>query len=297
MYIYEIVNCEIEVSTLNKNMKILTVALVVVIIAAGIYVALPKGGNDDKPKETIAIQGSTTVGPIMLAVQEVYEAKHKNITLQITANGSGTGAAAAINGQAQIGMLSRDLTADEVSKGLVATVIGHDGIAVIVNKSQPAIKDLTCEQLAKIYCGKITNWKDVGGTDKKINIISREDGSGTRDGFEHAIKGKVPGWKIITDKQEVNSTSGVMSKVDTTVDSIGYISVGYTGKISSNTSVIKVDGKEPTVQNVLAKIYPIQRDLILATKGKATGATLDLINWILGTEGQNIVEAKGFIKK
>lgn len=278
-------------------MKILTVLLVVVVVAAGVYIALPKGGNNDEPKQTIAIQGSTTVGPVMLAVQEVYEAKHSNITLQITANGSGTGAAAAINGQADIGMLSRDLTADEKTKGLVATIIGHDGIAVIINKSQPAILNLTTEHLAKIYCGQIVNWKDLGGTDKKINVISREDGSGTRDGFEHAIKSKVSGWKILTDKQEVNSTSAVMSKVDTTVDSIGYISVGYTSKIASNTALIKVDGVEPTVQNILSKAYPIQRDLILATKGVATGATAALIQWILGAEGQQIVENKGFIKK
>lgn len=85
--------------------------------------------------------------------------------------------------------------------------------------------------------------------------------------------------------------------MDTTVDSIGYISVGYTSKIASNTALIKVDGVEPTVQNILSKAYPIQRDLILATKGVATGATAALIQWILGAEGQQIVENKGFIKK
>lgn len=282
---------------MNNNMKILTVALAVIIVAAGVYVAFGNSNSDEEAPVKISIQGSTTVAPIMLGVQEAYAVKHKNITLDITANGSGTGAAAAINGQANIGMLSRDLTASEISQGLVAKVIGHDGIAVIINKSQSGITDLTSEQLAKIYCGQITNWSDVGGTNKKINVVSREDGSGTRDGFESAIKKKVSGWSIITDKQEINSTGSMMTKVNSTVDSIGYISVGYTSRISSDTAVIKVDGKEATVENVLAKTYPIQRDLILATKGAATGTSLDLINWILGAEGQNIVEAKGFIKK
>ncbi|MFA6711069.1 MAG: phosphate ABC transporter substrate-binding protein, partial [Candidatus Methanomethylophilaceae archaeon] len=227
-------------------------------------------------------------------VEEVYE-KENNVDLQITANGSGAGASAAINGTADIGMLSRDLKASEVESGLVSTTIGLDGIAVIINSNVTGVTNLTVEQLAKIYSGEITNWSEVGGNNLKISVISREDGSGTRDGFESAMVKVDSNFEILTEKIEVASTNAVISSVDRTSGSIGYISVGYTSKIGSNTVLLEVNGVEATAENVVNGTYAIQRDLILATKGEPTGEVADLINWILSDAGQALVEEKGYV--
>jgi len=282
------------VNTLNTNTKIIAVVAVIVIVAAGAWLALGHNNNNGDDTVTITIAGSTTVAPIMMAVEEVYE-KENNVDLQITANGSGAGASAAINGTADIGMLSRDLKASEVESGLVSTTIGLDGIAVIINSNVTGVTNLTVEQLAKIYSGEITNWSEVGGNNLKISVISREDGSGTRDGFESAMVKVDSNFEILTEKIEVASTNAVISSVDRTSGSIGYISVGYTSKIGSNTVLLEVNGVEATAENVVNGTYAIQRDLILATKGEPTGEVADLINWILSDAGQALVEEKGYV--
>ncbi|MFA6804061.1 MAG: phosphate ABC transporter substrate-binding protein [Candidatus Methanomethylophilaceae archaeon] len=279
---------------MNTNTKIIAVVAVIVIVAAGAWLALGHNNNNGDDTVTITIAGSTTVAPIMMAVEEVYE-KENNVDLQITANGSGAGASAAINGTADIGMLSRDLKASEVESGLVSTTIGLDGIAVIINSNVTGVTNLTVEQLAKIYSGEITNWSEVGGNNLKISVISREDGSGTRDGFESAMVKVDSNFEILTEKIEVASTNAVISSVDRTSGSIGYISVGYTSKIGSNTVLLEVNGVEATAENVVNGTYAIQRDLILATKGEPTGEVADLINWILSDAGQALVEEKGYV--
>ena len=252
--------------------------------------------STDTSAQTIAIQGSTTVAPYMLKVQETYEQKFGNITLNMTANGSGTGASAAINKTADLAMLSRDLKSAEVASGLVQTTIGIDGIMAIVNKDA-GVSDLTTQQLADIFSGKVTNWNQVGGNDKTISVISRESGSGTRDGFEEALK-KVDSSYSLSDKAiENSSTNAVINSVNNTSGAIGYVSIGYTDNVNAKENVVisKLNGVEATEAHVKDGSYAIQRNLVLATLGAATGATADLINWILGAEGQALLVNSGFI--
>lgn len=188
-----------------------------------------KSTIDDKTSYSITIQGSTTVNPIMMAVEEEYEKIHPNVKISITANGSGTGAAAAIDGTADIGMLSRDLKTSETDAGLVPTVIGKDGIAIIVNKSVTGIDNLTLEQIAKIYDGTYTNWNQLGGVDHDIDICGRESSSGTRGAFEELLSGKVAGFSSssVTDKMvEFASNNALLTHIETTDYSIGYVSLG-----------------------------------------------------------------------
>lgn len=184
---------------------------------------------DDKTSYSITIQGSTTVNPIMMAVEEEYEKIHPNVRISITANGSGTGAAAAIDGTADIGMLSRDLKTSETDAGLVPTVIGKDGIAIIVNKSVTGIDNLTLAQIAKIYDGTYTNWNQLGGVDHAIDVCGRESSSGTRGAFEELLSGKVAGFSSssVTDKMvEFASNNALLTHIETTDYSIGYVSLG-----------------------------------------------------------------------
>lgn len=198
-------------------------------IAVDSYAPAYKSTIDDKTSYSITIQGSTTVNPIMMAVEEEYEKIHPNVRISITANGSGTGAAAAIDGTADIGMLSRDLKTSETDAGLVPTVIGKDGIAIIVNKSVTGIDNLTLAQIAKIYDGTYTNWNQLGGVDHAIDVCGRESSSGTRGAFEELLSGKVAGFSSssVTDKMvEFASNNALLTHIETTDYSIGYVSLG-----------------------------------------------------------------------
>lgn len=278
---------------MNSTSKIIAVAIIAIVVVAGAFVALNgnNGGNDEKEK--IAISGSTTVSPYMLEVKGVYEKNH-NVVLQITSNGSGTGAAAAINGTADLAMLSRDLKSAEKEQGLVQYTIGLDGIMAIVNNNT-GVTNLSISQLADIFSGKITNWKDVGGNDTPIHVITREEGSGTRDGFEEALKKVDSDFTLVNTAISQASTNAVINAVNNTAGTIGYVSIGYTSSIKDNTTICSIDGVEATEANVLNGTYIIQRNLVLSTKGEATGAVKGLIDWVLGTEGQKLLATVGFI--
>lgn len=175
-------------------------------------------------EQTIAVGGSTTIQPAMALFKEAYEKQYPYVTVEITSGGSGAGANGTISGTLDIGMCSRDLKASEMSAGLVPTVIGHDGVAVIVNGA--GVGNLTLEQIAKIYDGTYTNWKQVGGADRSIAVIARDESSGTRECFDTAMKSVVGGWNMKTYASFLNSTGAVISQVNTVSGSIGYVSIG-----------------------------------------------------------------------
>ncbi len=179
---------------------------------------------DKDGKTMIAISGSTTIMDTMTRIAEGYMAKYPYMKVSITGGGSGQGASNTINGVSDIGMCSRDLKASEAEKGLIPTIIGKDGVAVIVNGA--GVKDLTIEQIAKIYDGTYTNWSQVGGVDKSIGVVCREDGSGTRECFEESVKASTPGWKMKSDVNSLSSTGAVIKMIGNTDGSIGYISIG-----------------------------------------------------------------------
>ncbi len=275
----------------SLNLKTIIIAIVVVTI---IGVCVFSSVSSEDRTESISIQGSTTVSPYMLKVQEVYEPEN-DVRLYITSNGSGTGAAAAINGSADIAMLSRDLKSSETEAGLVQTVIGIDGIMAIVN-DDAGIADITAAQLARIYSGEITNWSELGGNDLGISVISREEGSGTRDGFESILRKAYPDYAITSSTITQASTSAVLSTVNNTTGAIGYVSLGYADKVGSSTTMLSLEGVEPTVKNVQDGTYAMQRNIILATMGEPSGAAKNLIDWILGEEGQDLLQECGFIR-
>jgi phosphate transport system substrate-binding protein len=293
IYILFTANHHFEGEKMDDKLKIVIAIMATAIICTtGTYVAVANQstGNNEK---TLNVGGSTTVQPLMVVFQESFE-KDTGIKMNVTSGGSSVGASGAINGTLDVGMLSRDLKSSETSQGLVQYVIGKDAVAIIVNTSVTGVTGLTMEQVAKIYNGTITNWNEVGGNSQKIAVMAREEGSGTRECFDEKMTGAVSGWKMTSNSSLYSSTGGVTTAVSSTAGAIGYVSLSA-AESATGIAIVKVNGVAPSSATVVDGTYTLQRDLVLATKGEASGSAYALISWILGTEGQKIVKEKGFV--
>ena len=187
------------------------------------------------PKETVSTDGSTSMNKVIGALGEAFEAD-TGITVSYNATGSGAGIQAVLEGRCDIGLSSRRLKDEEKAKGLEETILAYDGIAIIVNSENP-VNGLDLETIAKIYTGEITNWNQVGGNDAQIVLIGREDGSGTRDGFE-SITGTVGECKY---RQELTSTGDVITSVASNPAAIGYASLA---SVKNTVKAVTVDGEK-----------------------------------------------------
>ena len=236
---------------------------------------------------TLSMNGSTSMEKVIKAVNGAFMDKNKGVTVNLNLTGSGTGIQEASEGKCDIGNSSRKLKDDEATK-LDATVIGLDGIALVVNPTNK-LEDITIEDLAKVYSGEITNWKDLGGDDKAIVVIGREDGSGTRDGFESIVMGdKQPQYA-----QELESTGSVINAVATTDGAIGYASLA---NVDETVKALKIGGVEATEENVKSGKYEVQRPFICATlKGSDNKLVKAYLDFILSEEGQALVLAQGAV--
>ena len=254
--------------TMKKAMSILAASAVLALTLAGC------GGNDapstneeGKDSEgttlsgTVATNGSTSMEKVIGNLKEQFESDNGgNVTVSYDATGSGAGIEAVTNGTADIGLSSRALKEEETAGGLTGTTVALDGIAVIVN-ADSQVKDLTVEQIAKIFTGEITNWSEVGGADGEIACIGREANSGTRDGFE-SITGTEDTCKL---SQELTSTGAVIEAVKSSPNAIGYASLSSVeGK--EGIKALTVGGVACSEETVLDGSYEIQRPFVLVTK-------------------------------
>lgn len=236
---------------------------------------------------TLSMNGSTSMEKVIKAVNGAFMEKNKGVTVNLNLTGSGTGIQEASEGKCDIGNSSRKLKDEEAEK-LDATVVGLDGIALVVNPVNK-LEDITLEDLAKVYSGEITNWKELGGDDKSIVVIGREDGSGTRDGFESIVMGdKEPKYA-----QELESTGSVINAVATTDGAIGYASLA---NVDETVKALKIGGVEATEENVKSGAYEVQRPFICATlKGSDNKLVKAYLDFILSEEGQALVLAQGAV--
>lgn len=236
---------------------------------------------------TLSMNGSTSMEKVIKAVNGAFMEKNKGVTVNLNLTGSGTGIQEASEGKCDIGNSSRKLKDEEAEK-LDATVVGLDGIALVVNPTNK-LEDITLQDLAKVYSGEITNWKNLGGDDKSIVVIGREDGSGTRDGFESIVMGdKEPKYA-----QELESTGSVINAVATTDGAIGYASLA---NVDETVKALKVGGVEATEENVKSGTYEVQRPFICATlKGSDNKLVKAYLDFILSEEGQALVLAQGAV--
>ncbi|MDD4857306.1 MAG: phosphate ABC transporter substrate-binding protein [Candidatus Krumholzibacteria bacterium] len=244
----------------------------------------------------IIVDGSTTVGPIAKAFAEYYMSKNPGVNITVSESGSGNGAKSLINGTCDIADMSRFMKDEEfkaaVEKGIfpVATVVAVDGIAVIVHPSCP-IQNLTVDNIRDVYTGKITNWKELGGPNVAIVLISRDTNSGTYESFENLVLNK----QKISDRAEyVGSNGAIRERVQSTPAAIGYVGLGFVDK---TVKALKVNGIMPDNSTVTSGTYPIARPLFMFTNGypKMGSRLYTFLNLYLTPKGQEIIQAIGFV--
>jgi phosphate transport system substrate-binding protein len=223
---------------------------------------------------------------VIKAINGAFSAKNPGVTVELNLTGSGTGIQEAMEGKTDIGNSSRDLKDNE--KGLTPTKIGTDGIAIVVNNSN-TLTNVTIEDLEKIYAGKIKNWSEIGGSDKAIVVIGREDGSGTRDGFEGIVM-KNSEAKYA---QELESTGSIISTVGTTEGAIGYASLA---NVDSSVKTLQVNSVTPSEATVKDGSYPIQRPFLCVVKeGSSNPLVKAYLEFALSAEGQDQVKNAGAV--
>lgn len=238
---------------------------------------------------TVATDGSTSMEKVIGALGEAFMEANPDTTFTYNPTGSGSGIQAVQEGRCDIGLSSRALKDAEKEAGLTETVLAYDGIAMIVNPANP-VEDLSLEQIADIYTGKITNWSEVGGNDSQIVLIGREAGSGTRGGFEEIV-GVVDACQY---RQELSSTGDVITTVAQNPDAIGYASLAA---VKDTVKALKVAGVTPTEATVKDGTYTIQRPFVLATK---TGEKLNdvaqaFFDYVTSADASEIIAAAGAV--
>lgn len=232
------------------------------VLAAGMLVTAGTGCGK-RLSGSVSTDGSTSMEKVIGALGEAFEADNSGVSFTYNPTGSGSGIQAVSEGRCDIGLSSRALKEEEKSGGLTETVLAYDGIAIIVHPDNP-VSDLSLKDLAAIYTGEITNWKDVGGGGQEIVLIGREAGSGTRDGFE-SITGTGDACQY---RQELTSTGDVITTVAGNPNAIGYASLAA---VKESVKALKVDGVAPREDAVKDGSYAVQRPFVLVTK---TGAQL-----------------------
>jgi len=267
------------------NKIIIGIVAVIVIIAAAVLMFNPGGSSSG----TINIVGSTSVQPVAEKLVEEYQKSNPDVKINVQGGGSSVGIKSTQDGTSDIGTSSKELKDDE-KQGITEYVIGQDGIVIAVNSANP-VSDLTKEQLRDIFSGKITNWKEVGGPDATINLITREEGSGTLDAFESIVMGKDT--KMKSDAIVQSSTEAVKQSVKQDPNAIGFVSYAH---MSDDVKALSIGGVAPSEATIADGTYELQRPFIFLVKGTPDGALKDFIDWVMGPEGRKILEEEKIVK-
>jgi phosphate transport system substrate-binding protein len=303
MYIDEckIAFCPLSVEKGRRRMKTTKLVLSILVLSL-----LAGCGKKSDQTNSLQIKGSDTMVNLGQAWAEAYMKLNPGMSIAVTGGGSGTGVSALINNTCDIAEVSREMKESEIklaeSKGVAPKkmVVALDGLAVVVNPANK-ISELTIDQLADVFSGKIKNWKELGGQDAKIVLLSREVNSGTHVYFkEHVLRhGKSDGKEeFAAEALLLSSSQAIADEVSQNRDAIGYYGMGY---ITAKEKAIKVAKDKntpavaPTMENVLSNAYPISRPLMMYTKGDPQGLVKSFTDFILSSAGQEIVKKLDFV--
>jgi len=268
-------------------MKYFTILILIMII-------ISCSGLKETEQNKIRIKGSDTMLLLNKKLAEEFMMKNEGISVYVDGGGSGTGVKALMNSEVEICAASRPLEPKEIKQigekfntvGM-SFLIGRDALSLYVNPEN-IVKELSLEEVNKIFTCQITNWKEVGGKDEKIIPISRSSASGTHLYFVmHVLKGN----KICDSIKILNTTNKIIEFVKSKKNAIGYGGIGY----GDSTFHCKIDNIEPTTKNVLNNSYPISRYLRYYTIDKSSGNVKKYIDWVIGKEGQMIIKNMGYI--
>lgn len=249
-----------------------------------------KGASEENSAKelsgTVSTDGSTSMEKVIGFLSEAYMEENPKVKVTYNPTGSGSGIQAVSEGRCDIGLASRDLK-DEEKENLDETVVAVDGIAIIVNNENP-VSDLSVEQIAKLYTGEITNWKEIGGSDAPVVPIGREAVSGTRDGFE-----SITGTKdACVYSQELTSTGDVVQTVSSNPNAIGYASLA---SVKDTVKAVSVEGVNPSKDTIQDGSYKLQRNFVLVTrKGEALSAEAqDFFDFATSADADSLIEGAG----
>lgn len=265
-----------------KINRIIMIIAIVLIIGAGLQ-SFVLGGS---PR--IDIVGSTSVQPVAEKLVEAYQINHKDVKINVQGGGSSLGIKTVHDGIADVGMSSKELDSNG-KKGIREYEIGRDGIIVAVNVKNN-VSDLTKNQLKDIFSGKITNWKDVGGSDGEIHTVCREAGSGTLNAFEDIVMGDV---KIKSDAIVQSSTEAVKQSVKQDENAVGFVSFAH---MSDDVKTLSIDGVTPGNETIADGSYELQRPFLFLVKGEPSDELKKFIDWTNGAEAQKVIEEEKIIK-
>jgi len=256
-----------------------------------------------KPKnDTVRVAGSTTVLPVISVAAERYMKLHPDSRIIVNAGGSGVGVNQVGSQQIEIGMISRDITQKELEQypeiSFQIHAIGRDAVVPVVSSElyNAGITSLTLEQIAKIYRGEISNWKELNGPDKDILVIDKEASRGTRHVFMEIVLGDkeavAQGADLVLGANNEEQTALTQSDA-----ALGILSNAWLNDDVKGISILMPDGSivEPTLENIINNKFPITRDLVLVTNGTPTGQTKTFIDFIMSPEGQEIVKQNGYV--
>ena len=278
-----------------------------VLFLAGIFSGCGRNtGSSQKSQNSIQIKGSDTMVNLGQAWAEGFMQKHKDAFVAVTGGGSGTGIAALLSGTCGIAESSRQMKQKEYDEARKKGVepfeitVALDGIAVAVNPKNP-VNHLTVDQLADIFTGKIKNWKETGGIDGPIVILSREVNSGTHVYFkEHVLRhgdekrqDEFDGTALL-----MPSSQAIADEIAQNTNAIGYYGMGYSNPTQKILAIAKDQDSPPippTIENVITGRYYISRPLLIYTNGKPEGPVKEFIDFVLSDEGQKIVKQIDFV--
>ncbi len=264
------------------------------------------GRGGDRSATTLQIKGSDTMVNLTQAWAEEYVKTHPGISIAVTGGGSGTGITSMLNNTCDLAQVSREMKDGEIAmarkKGIEPhkVVVALDGLAVIVHPANP-VSQLTIDQLADIYIGRTTNWKQLGGADAKIVLLSREVNSGTHVYFkEHVLRHGNPGAKdeFTPDALLLPSSQAISDEASQNSNAIGYFGMGY---VSKAVKVLKIAMNRespfvlPTIATTQDNTYPISRPLIFYSKGEPAGLVKEFLGFILSADGQRVVQKMDFV--
>jgi len=269
---------------MSKITRIIFVGILCLLVAAPAAMAAGK----------VVIKGSTTVLPVAQAAAEAYMKLHRDVNISLSGGGSGDGVKALIDKSTDIANSSREMKPKEMdmakAKGVnpVAHIVAIDAIVPIVNPRN-RVRNLSIDQLSQIYQGKITNWKEVGGDNLAIVMVSRDSSSGTYESWSHLV---LNGARVSPKAQLQASNGAIVQAVSKNRYAIGYIGIGYLNK---SVQALTVGGVAASAKTAMSKEYPVARPLYMYTAGTPKGETEGFIKFLLGKKGQEIVKKAGFV--
>jgi phosphate transport system substrate-binding protein len=242
--------------------------------------------------QKLVLTGSSTVAPLVSEIAKRYESQHPGVRIDVQSGGSSRGISDARQGAADIGMVSRSLKSDE--KDLQAFTIAQDGVSVILHKSN-TVEKLSSEQIVDIYTKKITNWKDVGGSDAPITVVTKAEGRSTLELFAKHFKLEP---KDIKADSVIGDNAQGIKLVSGNPNAIGYVSIGsaeHDEKQGVAIRLLPIQGVKASTDNVLNGSFPISRPLNLVVKTAPMGLSKEFINFAQSQAVQNIVKEQYFV--